>query len=206
MEAAIFCFCASAHMQWHVHLNILWWKHAAAPWLNTHHGHVETEQTVMRTKKQKDFIHHSWQKPGRNGRVSRNFCFSELVFCPSGHQRVHTAAAGHHVTICQRPCPFLRLGQIRKHPKQKLKLFRIWRFSDLGGKKSTCFFSFLAYLSFKVENRIEWCFQPIQVFYHQFISSTNTGRLFLSSGLNEVSCRCDLKERRKTRARLEVGK
>lgn len=46
-----------------------------------------------------------------------------------------------------------------------------------------------------MENRIEWCFQPIQVFNHQFISSTNTGRLFLLSGLNEVSCRCDLKRR-----------
>lgn len=95
---------------------------------------------------------HLWKK----GPDSRAIClrFWEMHFCPSGCQRVDAGAARHHVTICE--CPFLRWGQMIMHKKHKQKQFSTWRFCDLEKKKSMCFLNFLAYLSFKVANRIEW--------------------------------------------------
>lgn len=127
-------------------------------------------------------------------------CFQKFLFLRIGLLPFRSSASPHsssRISCDHLPASlsFPQIGTDQKAFKTEAKIIQDMKILSFGGEKSTCFFSFLAYPSFKVENRIEWCFQPIQVFYHQFISSTNTGRLFLSSGLNEVSCRCDLKRR-----------
>lgn len=182
-------------------------KHASwTCWDRADFIYICKEKTVMRTNRATgfytSFMTETWEK---------RTCFQKFLFLRIGFLPFRSSASPHSSsrTSCDHLPASLSVTQIgtdQKASKTEAKIIQDMKILWLGGEKSTCFFSFLAYLSFKVENRIEWCFQPIQVFYHQFISNTNTGRLFLLSGLNEVSCRCDWKERRKTRARLKVGK